>query len=174
MDMSEAMIEVFSAHAARYPMMDAQDWYKLVYQGEFGGGHLIADAKTARARFMHEWEKAGTPDRDEMIEEPVGSGLCRVHLRPARNAGVPPEAVFGAFLSGAGETCGSDDGMREKVRILVGFLAEGGAGCTAERLLSFIGGLESAGFPQVSHSEAYRAHYRPSYRIIRAGRLAVQ
>lgn len=168
----EAMAEVMRAHAARYPLMEPQDWYKLIYQGEFGGGHLIADAEAARARFMDEWEKAGTPGRDEMIEEPVGGGLCRVHLRPARDAGILPEAVFGAFLSGAGEPCGNDAGMREKIRILVEFLATGDSRCTAEGLLAFIGNLEGEGFPQVSHSEAYRAHYRPSYRIIRAGELA--
>lgn len=173
MVISEAISEAMRAHAARYPLMEVRDWYKLIYQAEFGGGHLISDAETARIRFIDEWENAVSQDMLELIEEPIGSGFCRINLRPARKAGIPPEAVFEAFLSGAATSSGSDAGMRGKIRLLVEFLASVKTGCTPEALLAFLGSLEGPGFPPVSHSDAYRANYKPSYRIIRAGTLAI-
>ena len=32
-------------HNQRYPHMVIQDFVKLIYQNEFGGGHLISDHK---------------------------------------------------------------------------------------------------------------------------------
>ncbi len=165
------LAEVMRAHAARYPLMEAQDWYKLIYQGEFGGGHLIADADAARKRFMDEWEKAGPSSPDELLEEPLGSGLSRIHLRPARTAGILPEVIFDAFLLDAALPCGSDAGMREKLRLLGCFLAEGNAACTSGSLQAYLDGFCGKCFPMQSHSERYRALYRPSYRIIRSGSL---
>lgn len=163
------MIEVFRAHACRYPLMEPRDWYKLIYQSEFGGGHLVADAEAARARFMKEWEEAGPAEPHEVLEESVGGGLCRIHLRPAKREGVRPEAVFDAFLESASAYRGSDSGMRRKALMLEGFLAEGGLACSLGGFRAYMGAIAESGFPMVSHSDAYRAGYRPSYRIIGSG-----
>ena len=171
MEAYTAMSEAMAAQAARYPLMEAQDWYKLVYQGEFGAGHLIADIEAARMRFMDEWGKAGPVSPGELLEEPIGGGFCRLHLRPAKGSGAPPEAIFSAFLSGAAITCGSAEGMRKKLRTLEEFLDDGRMKCTSDELRAFIKGYEGRGYPMVSHSECYRSEYRPSYRIIRAGDL---
>ena len=171
MESNQSLVEVFRAHAARYPLMEPRDWYKLIYQSEFGGGHMIADADAARTRFLDEWDKAGPAGRNESLEETVGSGFCRLHLRPARSSGLSAEAVFDAFLSGAAFACGSYAGLRRKLLLLEGFLTAEDAGGASDGLRIFVGGIADEGFPMVSHSEAYRAQYRPSYRIIRAGAL---
>ena len=168
------MVEVFRAHAVRYPLMEPQDWYKLIYQSEFGAGHLITDANAARARFFDEWEKAGLAGQHETLEEAVGSGLCRLNLRPARSSGLYAEAVFDAFLSGAAFACGSHAGLMKKLLLLEGFLAAENAGGALDDLRIFFYGIAAEGFPMVSHSEAYRVQYRPSYRIIRAGTLPMR
>lgn len=171
MESHQGMLEIFRAHAVRYPLMEPRDWYKLIYQSEFGGGHLIADADAARARFLDEWDKAGPASQDEAIEEAVGSGFCRLHLRPARRSGLSAEALFDAFLSGAAFACGSYAGLRRKLLLLEGFLTAEDAVSALYDLRDFVGGIAAEGFPMVSHSAAYRAQYRPSYRIIRAGTL---
>ena len=37
----EELKAILIAHAKRYPLMQPQDAVKLIYQNEFGGGHLI-------------------------------------------------------------------------------------------------------------------------------------
>ena len=39
----EELKAILIAHAKRYPPMQPQDAVKLIYQNEFGGGHLIRD-----------------------------------------------------------------------------------------------------------------------------------
>ena len=48
------MREILNEHAKRYPKMEARDWFKLLYQSEFGGGHLIADKNMALRRLENE------------------------------------------------------------------------------------------------------------------------
>ena len=37
--------QILISHAARYPLMEPTDAVKLIYQNEFGGGHLIRDTE---------------------------------------------------------------------------------------------------------------------------------
>ena len=39
------MEDILFAHASRYPLMEPRDAVKLIYQNEFGGGHLIRNEK---------------------------------------------------------------------------------------------------------------------------------
>ena len=39
----EELKVILITHAKRYPLMQPQDAVKLIYQNEFGGGHLIRD-----------------------------------------------------------------------------------------------------------------------------------
>ena len=34
---------ILQAHSARYPLMEPQDYGKLVFQSEFGPEHLVSD-----------------------------------------------------------------------------------------------------------------------------------
>ena len=39
----EELKAILITHAKRYPLMQPRDAVKLIYQNEFGGGHLICD-----------------------------------------------------------------------------------------------------------------------------------
>ena len=41
---SSELREVLLSHQQRYPMLQIHDLVKLVFQNEFAGGHMIADA----------------------------------------------------------------------------------------------------------------------------------
>ena len=41
--MTEELEQILREHAKRYPLMQPTDAVKLIYQNEFGGGHLIRD-----------------------------------------------------------------------------------------------------------------------------------
>ena len=144
------MKNILTQHSERYPQMTAQDWFKLLYQSEFGGGHLIADRGMALKRLENEIAtQTRAPERQF---EAIGGGLVRMYL-PVD--GLKPETALGLFL----ETCsprGSIDGMREKLAQLLEMKPE---------LADAAEEYAAQGCPAQSHSEAYRAAYAPAYRL---------
>ncbi len=50
------MRDILLEHWSRYPEMEIQDLVKLVYQSEFGGGHLIQDGDESLRRLKAEYE----------------------------------------------------------------------------------------------------------------------
>lgn len=144
------MREILMEHGARYPKMAARDWFKLLFQSEFGGGHLIADRAMALKRLEAEIAaQHGAPERQF---ERIGGGLVRMYLPVS---GLRSETALGLFL----ETCsprGSMEGMRQKLDLLGGMKPE---------LADQIGEYWNQGCPAQSHSEGYRAAYAPAYRL---------
>ena len=145
------MREILNEHAKRYPKMEARDWVKLLYQSEFGGGHLIADRAMALKRLENEIAaQTGAP---QLQFEAIGGGLMRMYLPAAE---LRSETVRGLFL----ETCsprGSLDGMRAKLELLNEIKPE---------LKRESEEYWNQGCPAQSHSEGYRAAYSPAYRLV--------
>ena len=144
------MKNILTEHGARYPEMAAQDWFKLLYQSEFGGGHLIANREMALKRLEDEIAaQSGKPERQF---EAIGGGLVRMYL-PVE--GIRAETALGLFL----ETCsprGSMEGMERKLAELCE-MKPGLAQAAAE--------YRAKDCPAQSHSEGYRAAYAPAYRL---------
>ena len=144
------MKNILNEHGARYPRMAAQDWFKLMYQSEFGGGHLIADRTMALRRLEN--EIAAQSRLPERQFEAIGGGLVRMYL-PVE--GLRAETALGLFL----ETCsprGSMEGMEQKLAMLCEMKPE---------LAPAAAQYRAEGCPAQSHSEGYRAAYAPAYRL---------
>ncbi len=150
-------------HAGRYPQMQPADGVKLIYQNEFGGGHLIRDEEACLFRLRQEYA-ATEKRRDVPLYEPIGNGILRVNL-----AAVPAdflEELGQLFLRGAAEHKGSPDRFRRKLEVLRPLTREGVFSFGPEALEGYLSQYEKAGFPMVSHSRQYREAYRPAYRVI--------
>lgn len=145
------MREILLWHAARYPRMQCRDYLKLLYQSEFGGGHLIADPE--KALVWLERESAQATEMPNAPFEDIGGGLLRMYL-PAE--GVASRTALGLFM----ETCsprGSMEGMRRKLELLASMHPE-----FADEIADYL----AAGCPALRHSEEYRAAYSPAYRLV--------
>ena len=46
------MINVIKEHLKCYPNMEINDVAKLIYQSEFGGGHMISDSEMSLKRIQ--------------------------------------------------------------------------------------------------------------------------
>lgn len=143
-------------HRKTYPKMELRDEVKLLYQNEFGGGHLIADPDAARSRLTE--ELGSCADTGAALFDPVGNGSVRVNLYPASGR-LTAQTLFKIFLLSSRRVRGSKESFREKLELLYDFheWAEVDA---------FLREYEKAGYPALSHSEAYRAAYAPAYRVI--------
>ncbi len=153
----ESITRLLRGELARRPASTLVDAAKLLYQSEFGCGHLIRDEAGAREylfRELEECEKADLP-----LTEPIGGGYVRLNLSPAGNI-MDRETIFRIFLLSAREKPGTAEGFREKLALLYDI------GFNRADVDSFLSGYEAAGLPMLSHSPAYREAYRPAYRVI--------
>lgn len=160
------MKSILLAHAHRYPKMEPRDAVKLLYQNEFGGGHLIKDESACLEYLRKEYESVSR-NPDLPLLEDIGNGIVRVNLA-ALNANHGPLAELGhAFIRSAAIHKGSVDSFLKKLALLKELAAAGAMPFSPAQLESYLADYKKAGFPPVSHSEIYRSLYRPAYRVVR-------
>jgi hypothetical protein len=159
----EELKMILALHAKRYPMMQPTDAVKLIYQNEFGGGHLIRDEEKCLEYLRKEYasveKKPGMP-----LYEEIGNGIVRVYL-PALPEG-NLEQLGRDFIRSAAAHTGSMERFREKLNILRQVASDGFFVFDAAQLESYLSDYEASSYPMVSHSEIYRKLYAPAYRVV--------
>lgn len=190
------MKEILLRHFEKYPKMQVTDAVKLLYQSEFGGGHMIANPGKSLNWIKTEWEQmkrdgSYAPDgeenitgvelaeeigSDESIEseaadellpvlEEIGGGICRVSLK-ALGKGLAPETLNHMFVKTADRTVGTVASFEKKLEMLKELCDAGETPFSLADLESYLEEYKASGYPPVSHSEIYREHYHPSYRVV--------
>ncbi len=157
---------ILTAHAARYPRMQPCDAVKLLYQSEFGGGHLVTDAAGSLRRLAEEYASVAH-DASLPLYEEIGNGFVRVQLAALDVSAYPLEQLNADFVRSAADRCGSADGFRAKLDILTGNAPALPFAFSQAELANYLRAYEESGFPPVSHSPEYRTAYRPAYRVLR-------
>ena len=160
----EELRAILIAHAKRYPLMQPTDAVKLIYQNEFGGGHLIRDEEACLNYLRREYTSVAK-DPTVPLYEDIGNGIIRVNL-----AAVKPEdleQLGRAFIDSAAKHKGTMDRFLNKLEVLRKLANEGVFNFDTNALNAYLSEYEAAGYPAVSHSPEYRQAYKPAYRIIR-------
>ena len=160
----EELEKILRAHAKRYPLMQPTDAVKLIYQNEFGGGHLIRDEEACLNYLRREYTSVAK-DPTVPLYEDIGNGIIRVNL-----AAVKPEdleQLGRAFIDSAAKHKGTMDRFLNKLEVLRKLANEGVFNFDTNALNAYLSEYEAAGYPAVSHSPEYRQAYKPAYRIIR-------
>ena len=158
--------EVLLWHGQRYPMMEPQDAVKLIYQNEFGGGHLIRDPDACLCALHQEY--VGTPqESDSPLLEDIGNGIVRVMLHSLDAAGLSVEQLGQCFLSSSQQQKGDLETFLQKLDTLRTVTASGVLPFSSGELEEYLENYKQAGYPMVSHSRKYREAYRPAYRVVR-------
>lgn len=157
-------------HAALYPKMQVQDMYKLVYQNEFGGGHLVSDEQESLRRLLAEHEyirQAGRkiPEGYQFID--IGNGLCRLDLSVLEHTAISPSTANRFFVNTSKEVKGFIPGFEKKLDVLGHCCSTGEVGFPPADLKAFLDTYRIKGYPMVSHSEIYRTEYFPAYRVVK-------
>ncbi|MGM9520857.1 MAG: uridine kinase [Oscillospiraceae bacterium] len=155
--MPRQLSELLKAHLRAHPQARITDAVKYIYQNEFGGGHLITDAPAALARLKEELYSCAASDAP--LTEPLGNGLVRLNLYPARER-ISPETLSAMFKLSSEHVQGDMERFYEKLELLHGL------GYPREELDGYISEYKKAGCPAVSHSPEYRAAYAPAYRVV--------
>lgn len=157
---------VLLAHMKQYPLMQPQDCVKLVYQNEFGGGHLIRDERAALSRLQEEYQNTHCTDSLIQAEE-IGNGLVRVMLASLDKEQYPLERLNQDFIRSAQLHTGDMNVFLEKLSVLTDLAREGNCPFPLSELEEYLREYRWMGCPPVSHSEAYRGACKPAYRVVR-------
>ena len=155
---------VLKDHALRYPKMEPTDAVKLIYQNEFGGGHLIRDEEACLGYLRTEYENV-RKDPAATRREYIGNGICRIHLAALTEAEL--EDLGRDFITSAAAHMGDRDRFMQKLEILRDLTARGVFSFDPAQLEQYLTAYAEAGYPMVSHSQTYREHYSPAYRIVK-------
>lgn len=158
---------ILREHAARYPYMTPCDVVKLLYQNEFGGGHLIADEAVALRRLTEEWATFLDKGQGSPIEiEDIGNGMVRVYLSAVTSGRLTLKELHRLFVDSARERRGTVASFEDKLSRACALVESGVFGFERAAWEAYLAEYRQSAYPMVSHSEVYRATYAPSYRVI--------
>lgn len=156
-------------HYKRYPEMEIQDMVKLIYQNEFGPGHMIQDQAASLMRLQQEWEsgskRGGSGHQEFPLFEPLGNGLCRLHLDGA-GQWFCPDTVNRFFVETAREVHGNREEFENKLTLFLTLCRDRVLPYGESEAAEYIRQYKTEGYPAVSHSSRYRETYHPSYRVV--------
>lgn len=149
-------LDAARAHWARYPLMEPRDFAKLAYQSEFGPAHMAEGPDRVLAALLAERKEAGP---DPLPPEPIGNGLCRLHITQALSTLSELPLIGRMFTQTMASTEGTASGLSEKLDRMAVLPVPG--------LPDYLESWRREGCPPVRHSEAFRKAYRPHYRVVR-------
>ncbi len=158
--------EIVKKQIQRYPQMQIEDLYKLVYQAAMGNIHLGVDPKILKNYLFSELNRVDASGEEPLFEKISPDNLIRLNLRPFKAKGGDPEKLFGAMIQTA-QTFQPD---KEKIihywKDIERMAEENSIPFDKTELDSFFGKMQSMDFPAIHHSDEYSESYHPAYRII--------
>lgn len=161
----EQFRQVVEYHFVRFPSMEIQDLYKLVFQAAMGSEHAVPNREVAKQWLDRELSTLPTAP-PEPLSEPLSpdGALVRVNLRTFGERGGEMDSLLDAFIKTAEQFAGSEERLRRYWRY-VEAMAEAEEipfdKAEVQELFS-----EMQGFPAVHHSPSYRERYKPAYRVV--------
>ena len=162
-----AFRQILSNQVVRYPRLQLQDLYKLIYQSAMGSEHAIQDMAAARHYLESEVNGLGE-GLEEQTLDPISPDrrIVRINLRPYITKGGDPSMLLTAFIRTANEYKGIWAHLRRYWSYVERMAMEEVLPFAQDELERFFVKMVAGGFPVVHHSMAYRAAYHPAYRVI--------
>ncbi|MEA4816279.1 MAG: hypothetical protein VB120_05415 [Lachnospiraceae bacterium] len=157
---------ILKKHAAKYPLMQPDDAVKLVFQSEFGGGHIIEDE--AKSLEFLEKELEEIKEASEAPFEDIGCGILRFNLKSGVALAVSPNIINKVFVMSSDEIKGDMDSFSNKLSLLEFLAGKGIFGFSKEEVSVYVQEYKKKGCPPVSHSKAYKEAYSPAYRVLKS------
>ncbi len=143
-------------HYRKYPLLQAEDIFKYLFQSAFGCEHLVSDLSAALNYIKKERESLRSlPTLDELDGE-----YTRVHIScPA------PETLAKLFCLSAKKEDGLAS-LKAKLEVAKELVADGSLPLDGEEFAKKLDAWREKGYPALHHSDAFREAYHPAYRVI--------
>jgi len=142
-----------------HPSMQPQDAVKLCFQAAFGAEHLLEDIERAKQYFDHEFESVAA--KEGILAEFIADDVCRVNLAAWKAMGLPKDELFQLFVTSAKQK------RKDGTEVFWHYMEEAGKlPWQGQKWHDFVEEYLKDGIRAVHHSESYRKHESPAYRII--------
>ena len=157
------MSDIIEQHIKQYPKIQARDVLKLLYQSEYGVGHLISSEGDS-LRYLQEELCMELPVlcEDRPYIEEIGNGYVRVYLQAIKDGKISETTFHWMFLKSAEGKPGSKEIFLEKVQEVAKLCEQ-----YSINIMEELGKWDSENESPFRHSEVYREAYRPAYRVMR-------
>jgi len=158
---------IIRQHLARYPSMQPADMYKLVYQGTMGPAHLGANLQEIQKYLDKELFAVEAAGNCELIENiSPDSEYVRINLKKYKALGYSSEIIVQSVV----ESCRQQSVNRVKLKNVWDYISRqvsaGQIPVDMADFLEFQQYILENNYPVVHHSEQYRHHYSPAYRVV--------
>lgn len=160
--------QVVENHLEKYPKMQAQDIYKLLYQATMGPAHFINDKNKSYEYLLKEAKHMkGSLIEEEMIEyiSPVNN-IYRMNLRGFLKKGGDLKLLNEEFYRSSKEFIKSKEKLLNYIQKIEKAIKDKKLLVDFDQWRELVGRLKKENYPPVHHSDIYRQHYRPAYRLI--------
>jgi hypothetical protein len=161
--------QLVELHLSRKQGMQAQDVYKLLYQGSFGVEHLLGDSAAVLEMLLSEISTMDTVNRNEELLERIVTDPepVRVNLRPFVYLNFDPSLLVKVMYESASETKPDTVMFYRTWNEFVALVRYGILKFPLSDVEMWDAKVQSGIIKAVHHSEAYRQSNRPAYRVVR-------
>lgn len=147
----------------KFPLLQAEDIFKFLFQSVFGCEHLVSDESAALQYIKREYEEI--PQLSSVFTDALDGGYSRVYLS-LLNEGLSPETLAKLFCLSARPEPDGKALLSEKIGVARKLIYNGEIPLDKEEFDKKLVSWQGRGCPALHHSEVYRSAYKPSYRVI--------
>ena len=160
--------QIILNHMLKYPKSEALDILKLIYQNEFGCGHLVKDEMQCLQMLMNEFNLVSEAETKGALFEHIGNGYSRISLLDAKKDQISAELIARLFYLSAKRQDGNIESFLKKVGELKELFRQNELQFYVSEIEDFVNEWRKHGCKPFSHSNTYRKNYRPCYRVIQS------
>lgn len=166
------LFALVTSEMALHPASEIGDVYKLLYQGNFGVGHIIRSRNAAMAYLFKEIGELGAPDTEPLLSAcSADGGMLRVNLRAFVRDSLDASLLVDAMIATVRLHEPDTAAFLREWKDIGNAIERKALPFSRQRYREITDSLRSAGYPAVHHSAAYAAAYRPAYRVLLRGSL---
>ena len=163
----EIFYDILNDHLRRYPLIEAEDIYKLIHQAAMGSRHAVGKPYELIVESINEeWNKGERiPPGSRLLDiiDPAGK-MMRVDIRLFKKAGGTPEKLAAIFYKSA-ETFIPDQNYLIQLMDWALKWADERAAFIKDKMRIFFKKQQDLNCPVSHHSRVFFENYRPAYRI---------
>lgn len=157
--------QLLSNNYKKYPKSDIQDVFKLLYQAEFGCGHLVRNYENNFEMLKKEWENTAISEEEDLVED-IGNGYVRINISAAKRECISIDLFQRVFIKSSLKQDGIIENFLHSISEFKNICMENGYIESCHEIDNMIIKWENDNYPIFSHTEKYREEYKPAYRVV--------
>lgn len=168
--------QILLDHYHKYPLMQMEDFLKLLYQSHFGPRHMSSHPSLERVKgYLHQELKEMETQADRVTLEDIGGGYVRIYLESILNEQFSIDEVAELFYESMVECAEASiehlGSFRQSVNLLIQLIIEKFIPFELKPSNDLIDSYFQEGIRPIHHSKIYNQNYNPHYRVVSLKRL---